>query len=162
MRVLHLFHNKYTGYNWSIYCWDYVQLVTTESNVLLYLLPTSVQLCCWQADAWMFEWVVLYCAVLYIAACVDVNWNGIFRDRSLGSIPTWWQRCVFSVASKPCHPFFTTYADNIKCLCRCRQVRTDRYGFFTASICDCDHIVVRWSFIPTYLNSTHLHETSQP
>ena len=36
MRVLRLFHNKYTGYNWSIYCWDYVQLVATESNVLLY------------------------------------------------------------------------------------------------------------------------------
>ena len=36
VRVLHLFHNKYTGYNWSIYCWDYVQLVATESNVVLY------------------------------------------------------------------------------------------------------------------------------
>ena len=36
VRVLCLFHNKYTGYNWSIYCWDYVQLVVTESNVLLY------------------------------------------------------------------------------------------------------------------------------
>ena len=31
VRVLHLFHNEYTGYN-------YVQLVATESNVLLYLV----------------------------------------------------------------------------------------------------------------------------
>ena len=23
VRVLCLFHNKYTGYNWRIYCWDY-------------------------------------------------------------------------------------------------------------------------------------------
>ena len=36
VKVLRLFHNKYTGYNWSIYCWDYVQLVATESNVVLY------------------------------------------------------------------------------------------------------------------------------
>ena len=36
VRVLRLFRNKYTGYNWSIYCWDYVQHVATESNVLLY------------------------------------------------------------------------------------------------------------------------------
>ena len=34
--VLRLFDNEYTGYNWSIYYWDYVQLVATESNVLLY------------------------------------------------------------------------------------------------------------------------------
>ena len=36
VRVLCLFHNEYTGYNWSIYCWDYVQLVATKPNVLLY------------------------------------------------------------------------------------------------------------------------------
>ena len=36
VRVLRLFHNKYTGYNWSIYCWDFVQLVATKSNVQLY------------------------------------------------------------------------------------------------------------------------------
>ena len=36
VRVLRLFHNEYTGYNWSIYCWDYVQPVATESTVLLY------------------------------------------------------------------------------------------------------------------------------
>ena len=36
VRVLHLFHSEYTGYNWNIYYWDYVQLVATESNVLLY------------------------------------------------------------------------------------------------------------------------------
>ena len=44
VRVSCPFHNKYTGYNWSIYCWDYVQLVSTKSNVLLYLLPMSVWL----------------------------------------------------------------------------------------------------------------------
>ena len=86
--VLHLFHNKYTGYNWSIYCLDYVQLVTTESNVLLYLLPMSMQLFCWASTA---EWLtysnaaVLYCTVPYIAACVDISWNGIFWDRSHSS-----------------------------------------------------------------------------
>ena len=42
VRVLHLFHNEYTGWSWNIYCWDFVQLVTTESNVLLYLSPTSM------------------------------------------------------------------------------------------------------------------------
>ena len=36
VRVLCLLHKKYAGYNWSIYCWDYVQLVATESNVLPY------------------------------------------------------------------------------------------------------------------------------
>ena len=36
VRILCLFHNKYTGCSWSIYCWDYVQLVAIESNVLLY------------------------------------------------------------------------------------------------------------------------------
>ena len=35
VRVLRLFHNEYTGFNWSIYCWDYVQLVATDANVLL-------------------------------------------------------------------------------------------------------------------------------
>ena len=35
VRVLRLFHNKYTGFNWSIYCWDYVQLVATDASVLL-------------------------------------------------------------------------------------------------------------------------------
>ena len=58
VRVLHLFHNKYTGYNWSIYCWDYVQLVATKSNVLLYLLPISMQLlCCLSGKC------TLYCTV---------------------------------------------------------------------------------------------------
>ena len=86
VRVLRLFHNKYTGYNWSIYCWDYVQLVATKSNVLLYLLPMSVQLCCWRVSLWKNEPdlnAVLYCMVPYIATCVDVSWNGIFRDRSV-------------------------------------------------------------------------------
>ena len=36
VRGLRLLHNEYAGYNWSICCWDYVQLVTTESNVLHY------------------------------------------------------------------------------------------------------------------------------
>ena len=35
VRVLRLFHNKYTGYNWSIYCWYYVQPVATDASVLL-------------------------------------------------------------------------------------------------------------------------------
>ena len=48
VRVLRLFHNEYTGYNWSIYWWDFVQLVSTRSNVLLYLSLVSVRLsaCC--------------------------------------------------------------------------------------------------------------------
>ena len=44
-RVLRLFHNKYTGYNEAFIAETYVQLVATESNVLLYLWPTSVPLC---------------------------------------------------------------------------------------------------------------------
>ena len=36
VRVLRLFHNKYTGFNWSIYCWDYVQLFATKAMLLLY------------------------------------------------------------------------------------------------------------------------------
>ena len=28
VRVLRLLHNKYAGYNWSIYCWD---ICTTET-----------------------------------------------------------------------------------------------------------------------------------
>ena len=59
VRVLRLLHNKYTGFNWGIYCWDNVQLVATKSNVLLYSLPTSVQLCCWRASLRMS--IVLYC-----------------------------------------------------------------------------------------------------
>ena len=90
VRVLRPFHNKYTGYNWSIYCWDYVQLVATESNMLLCLLPTSVQLlirllCC-PAREWTLE---LYCTVALIAACVDLSWNGIFWDRSNDKLDTW-------------------------------------------------------------------------
>ena len=51
VRVLCLFHNKYTGWGWSIYCWDFVQLVTTESNVLLYLSPTCVWLLCFLQES---------------------------------------------------------------------------------------------------------------
>ena len=39
VRVLRLFHNQYTGYNWSIYCWDYVQLITAASGQVS--LPTA-------------------------------------------------------------------------------------------------------------------------
>ena len=60
LRVLHLFHNEYTGYNWSIYCWDFVQLVTTRSNVLFYLSPTSVRLLIWLLCCPAREWT-LYC-----------------------------------------------------------------------------------------------------
>ena len=47
VRVLRLFHNEYTEWGWIIYCWDSVQLVTTKSNMLLYLSPMSVRLYCW-------------------------------------------------------------------------------------------------------------------
>ena len=69
VRVLRLFHDEYTGWNWSIYCWDFVQLVTTESGVLLYLSPTSMQLYCWASSAGLLgndpELIlsVLYCTV---------------------------------------------------------------------------------------------------
>ena len=47
VRVLRLFHNKYTGFNWSIYCWDYIQLVATDSNVLLLKSGDSETSNCW-------------------------------------------------------------------------------------------------------------------
>ena len=72
LRVLRLFHNKYTGYNWSIYCWDYVQLVTTKSNVLLYLLSTSMQLCCqWARVSADCSWWTdsSYCTLWCLNSC---------------------------------------------------------------------------------------------
>ena len=69
VRVLHLFHDEYTGWSWSIYCWDLVPLVTTKSNVLLYLLPTSVWLYCWASSAGLtgndseLMLSILYCTV---------------------------------------------------------------------------------------------------
>ena len=59
VRILRLFHNEYTGWGWSIYCWDIVQLVTTESNVLLYLSPTSMWLFCSLQES-LSEWSPYY------------------------------------------------------------------------------------------------------
>ena len=54
VRVLCLFHNKYTGFDWSIYCWDYVQLVATDASVLLAQVL-------WLRD-FLLRWLlVLYC-----------------------------------------------------------------------------------------------------
>ena len=86
-------HSKYTGYNWSIYCRDYVQLVATESNVLLYLSPTSVRLFCLLQESlseWSWMTAVLYYTVPQIAARVDVSWNGIFWDHSIVFINQIW------------------------------------------------------------------------
>ena len=52
--------------NWSIYCWDYVQLVATKSNVLLYLLCMSLQLRSDCSAWWLSGWVNDCPTVLYI------------------------------------------------------------------------------------------------
>ena len=45
------------------------------------MLPTSLQLFCWQASA-LFLSSVLYWTVPYMAAHEDVSFNGIFWDHS--------------------------------------------------------------------------------
>ena len=45
------------------------------------MLPTSLQLFCWQASA-LFLSSILYCTVPYMAAREDISWNGIFWDHS--------------------------------------------------------------------------------
>ena len=45
------------------------------------MLPTSLQLFCWQASA-LFLSSVLYCTVPIMAAREDISWNGIFWDHS--------------------------------------------------------------------------------
>ena len=44
-RVLLLLHNKYTGYNWSIYCWDICTTCRYRIYVLLYQLLCSAREC---------------------------------------------------------------------------------------------------------------------
>ena len=45
VRVLRLFHNKYTGYNWRLYCWSLCKTCHYQSYVLLYcVLPMSILL----------------------------------------------------------------------------------------------------------------------
>ena len=58
VRVLRLLHNKYTGYNWSIYCWDICTTCHYRSYVLLYWLLRS------HWSLWM-KWA-LYCTVWWV------------------------------------------------------------------------------------------------
>ena len=71
VRVLRLYTTNTLDTLWSIYCWDICTTCHYQSYVLLYWLIRS---------RWLTD-LVLYCAVPYIAACVDVS-RTVFRDRS--------------------------------------------------------------------------------
>ena len=76
VRVLRLYTTNTLDTLWSIYCWDICTTCRYRSYVLLYLL---IPLAC--ANPWAWLTLALYCAVSYIAACVDVS-RTVFRDRS--------------------------------------------------------------------------------
>ena len=76
VRVLHLLHNKYVGYNWSIYCWDICTTCLYRNYVLRYCRM------CTSRDLTKNDCPTLYCVVPYTVACVDIS-RTVFRDRSV-------------------------------------------------------------------------------
>ena len=85
LRVLRLYTTNKLDILWSIYCWDICTTCDYQNYVLLYWLIRSYS--CWSLSVttWLTDWLwlslALYCAMPYIAACVDVS-RTVFWDHS--------------------------------------------------------------------------------
>ena len=86
VRVLHLYTTNTLDTLWSIYCWDICTTCHYQNYVLLYWLIRSCS--CWSLSVttWLTDWLrlspALYCAVPYIAACVEIS-RTVLWDRSI-------------------------------------------------------------------------------
>ena len=85
VRVLRLYTMNTLDTLWSIYCWDICTTCHYQNYVLLYWLIHSCLRWSLSVTTWLTDWLrlslALYCAVPFIAACVDVS-RTVFWDRS--------------------------------------------------------------------------------
>ena len=90
VRVLRLYTMNTLDTLWSIYCWDICTTCCYQIYVLLYWLLRSRRSlltdCLSRGNDSVCLSITLYCAVLYIAACVDIS-RMVFRDCSVLHLP---------------------------------------------------------------------------